>query len=739
MGNSLSRRSTPPDEGRLNYDDKPIHAPAVSGPKKTTSITFPPTPVDAVPAILAEARRKAQNAVLNLLPHGVGFDDFILEGIDEQVVTSVFEAVGASIKKKQATQPAKSAKPAPAATSLPKDVPTGPKSMKWASKADSAINATIPKPGEVTVSPAVPSFGSAPLVVPRRASSSSLAKPATTAVTEKQPVTPIESRKGGATSDAAAKKGEERKDRIARLLEAKNKKAEKPSPPAKSAPAVKPVETVQSSVPKEATKSDASKEAPPVPEVAEPAPPEPTAMELDTAKPDETPQSVLTPVEAPAEVTKVDKSELLKQKMKALLKERQEKAAADAASAKTNEMSSFQRSRSESPAYNFSYSPNAPQYQASFNSAGAPPIPGLFLSQSNFPQFQPPFEQFAPYQFTQDATQQDIMQQEAVQPLPPPPPAQNPEIVNTRKRRVASDFNDFAPPEAPPAYKRPFGYSQPSPVFLEVSDDEDEADDEDDAMDVDDENDMMDVDESSINPFSAPSNLRGTTKSLRDSQPLSDTKKPYKPASGVGTPSVIPGFGRPSARAEDLKAKELQIEEMRRKIAEAEQRSKLKQSTGESQQPTPTIDRSATSSIDKSSQIDRHLSKVNQNIASSSQRLDRAQEVTYVVSALPLAPGAVPFVHRPPTPNAEHIALREDVRKLRGKMTAAMADLRQKGKAKNELKSELIELNAAADAELAKQGITLRALNDANARAGRGGRGTFPRRGNSCYSFWRSY
>jgi len=130
---------------------------------------------------------------------------------------------------------------------------------------------------------------------------------------------------------------------------------------------------------------------------------------------------------------------------------------------------------------------------------------------------------------------------------PSPAPSQ-------RKRPVAADLNENSTPSIP---KRPFGQARESrPFLIDVSDDEDDAE-----MDID----SPELRASSVQRPTAPGSR---TSSFRDNMTLPD------------------GMSRGTSGMIDLASMNKKIEDMRRKIAEAEARKKkAKQSGGNSPQP----------------------------------------------------------------------------------------------------------------------------------------------------------
>lgn len=160
----------------------------------------------------------------------------------------------------------------------------------------------------------------------------------------------------------------------------------------------------------------------------------------------------------------------------------------------------------------------------------------------------------------------------AASPGPQPTPQvalPTPLTSSQRKRPVAADFDDPLP--AMSTFKRPFGYSphndgRPS-LVIDLSDDEDE----DVAMDLDSQADQ-DSPAHSVRKMSDPRSTN--TQNMPPTNP--PTRKPFTPpnTSATNTPSMSSkaSLGRP----EVLIRKESEIEELKKKIAEAEARKRAR-------------------------------------------------------------------------------------------------------------------------------------------------------------------
>ena len=153
-------------------------------------------------------------------------------------------------------------------------------------------------------------------------------------------------------------------------------------------------------------------------------------------------------------------------------------------------------------------------------------------------------------------------------------------VINTtppptsRKRQKAADFID--PPST--RIKRPLGQQEDNKVIIDIS--EDDASGEDDAG-----NSEMEIDDHPLGPLKKPNSAEsvvGKRKSIRDLPPLTDL--PPRKKRLVMTPPAAQTPGQ-TKDPKQLKSKEIEIELMRRKIAELEQRNHAKRNTSRAQTP----------------------------------------------------------------------------------------------------------------------------------------------------------
>ncbi|KAM0542754.1 hypothetical protein ACHAPJ_012637 [Fusarium lateritium] len=227
-----------------------------------------------------------------------------------------------------------------------------------------------------------------------------------------------------------------------------------------------------------------------------------------------------------------EKSKLIQQKMEALMKAREAnaKAAPQAQIPPEPVLPPIEhessRSHSLVPADSLKLDEHLATVPETADPTSAPSIPGLFLSPN----------------------------------APSPAP-------NQRKRPVAADLNEYSTVSSP---KRPFGQARESrPFLIDVSDDEDDAE--------------MEIDSPELRPSSIqrPRTPGSRTTSFRDHPALPDNM----PRHTVSSPKTA---GTPTTSANgmyDLESMNKKIEDMKRKIAEAEARKKAKHTGNDSPRP----------------------------------------------------------------------------------------------------------------------------------------------------------
>lgn len=381
---------------------------------------------------LQEAKKEAQKAILRLWPLGVKFQHYIDEGFDQKVIKSLFG-------------------------DLHLDMPKPEAESGKATGQESESSKTI-------------SSGSQPTQSSDMRLSTTHAKELSLA------------------SEASAK-GEERKDRIARLLAAKAAKTP-------TAPKTKPASPQLKSGLTQAEHQEHG----------------PSATSL------------------PKNKTWGEKERLLQQKIAALQKSREAQA---------------QKPATEETGLGVT-EPKA--------TGGVPDTNAIRSHQSTF---------------LASKNHEDSAQSSLIPGLLIPSATQPNQIAAHRKRPVAADFVEYSSTVGPT--KRPFGQDRnQSSLIIDVSDGSD-----DEEMDMD----MESPTEESFTSRGDAFGQRGPL--IRDFPPLTDTRPSRQFSSPVPISQTPPSGPINSRRREtELDLKEKAIQEMRRKIAEAEAKQKAKKSSG---------------------------------------------------------------------------------------------------------------------------------------------------------------
>ena len=153
-------------------------------------------------------------------------------------------------------------------------------------------------------------------------------------------------------------------------------------------------------------------------------------------------------------------------------------------------------------------------------------------------------------------------------------------VNEPRKRQKASDFINSPPTRV----KRTLGQKEDISVIIDVS--EDEAND-----DLEDEVDGMDIEQESNASFNSSQLQHDNSgivrqRAIRDLPPLTDfpSRKKISDNPALMTPPAVQNPGK-LKEPEDLKRREKEIELMKRRIAELEQRNKAKQTSSRAQTP----------------------------------------------------------------------------------------------------------------------------------------------------------
>jgi hypothetical protein len=469
---------------------KSVETPSATAPPVQPGLSQAATPLANK---LAESRKKAQGAILNLWPLEVRFQNYIDEGFDERLVGRLFDDLGIS------RVPSKSISGINGAQNLA-DTQKPPANV---SQVPNQLENLVPRTSNWMAGDGVqsPKQGSGPQHLKLSAEGNAKQLPS--------------------NSDAA------------NISTSPSTNAPTVAAPTKSTPATEKERTLQMKM--EALRKSREERAQ-------------KAAAKNNAKPATVPVTVPVPQPEPPKPTSVAKA---------------------SSSPSTSPLPITQH---QSPSRQM---PSNPSPQTSGPLQQAPVIPGLFLASTAAS----PAPSSTPYSTTQ---------------------------VNQRKRPVAADFD--TPTIVANPFKRPFGQSRnEQPLVIDVSDEEPDSDDEDVAMDLESQADQ----ESPVQQATKMSEQR--TAAIQNLPPLSNfpTHTPFTPppnASATNTPpiaQVVPkgSLGRPDV----LLAKESEIEQLKKKIAEAEARKKAKRTPSGIRTPQ-AIDTNYTDS--KANDTDDIASKV---------------------------------------------------------------------------------------------------------------------------------
>lgn len=516
-----------------------------------------PPPVDhgshADQAILV-LREQVKEALRSLAHHKIRYNELVGEGVDPYLLQNLYQDLDKKpVHEKLFSPIAGVERVSETAKAVLRSAPT-------VDLQDTLVNSPSPQPQQPSITKNITSSSTPIKSTPIAQARAHTAEPSQPTIfsaisTEKSPVAP--------TSSNVAM---ERKDRIAQLLAAKTGKAIPPRP-ALEKQAEPSVENGKSVFPFEAVnRPPALPEKPPVPS------PEPVIKPKNKAQ-----------------------TELIRLKMEALKKE---------ALAKSQVPSTMKASLSGPSDASIIPSPAArPQQlvgseEAVRNGSGGLEfqIPGLFMTSETYPdapngtyrELESPQSEIkvddrieinsTAVSITQDNTtgsENDLVRSAVGQTLP---------VRVPQKRPLASDSFD----EQLPSLKRPFGRKASyDKVEILVSDAESEGEVEDVEMELDEESD--DEKQLARDVVAPPLSLRD--RNIRDLPPLTDFPSPKASvqfSSGVGTPTsaVVHTPGKEKDKEDLWKAKHQEIELMRKKIAEMEERRKAKQNIPRSNSPS---------------------------------------------------------------------------------------------------------------------------------------------------------
>jgi hypothetical protein len=503
-------------------------------------------------------REQAKDAVRSLVPHHIKYNELVREGVDPYVLRSLYEDLDQDFVSLKTISPAfgvqrlievqKVASQSPQPT---KELPdTSLRNMNHDQQQGAGTTRA-----STSLTPANSESDKQPQsTVPNTSKASVLA----TLRSEKAPI-------AIPSSNVAI----ERKDRIAQLLAAKTGKAIPPRPVPEKRP-----------------------DAPP--EIANPHPAVLATITL-LSLPEKPP---LPSLEATAKTKNKAQTELIRQKMEALKKEALAKSQAQGMP--KVDMPKFTSISSASASATPQYLVESRQLEPAESAADSntngvvPAIPGLFMTNlADIGDFSAADRRSEPLQtekvdepmsmnstassVSQEATtdfDNNFVQSPGRQMLP---------VRLPQKRPLASDSFD----EAGPSAKRPFGQKESyDKIEIVLSEEESDGEVEDVEMELDGESD----DEKPTTQEGIVSALSTRESTIRNLPPLTDFPSPNlttHSTSVINTPTSTAAQtpGREKDKEELWKAKHQEIELMRKKIAEMEERRKAKQSVTHASSP----------------------------------------------------------------------------------------------------------------------------------------------------------
>jgi hypothetical protein len=490
-------------------------------------------------------REQAKDAVRSLVPHHIKYNDLVREGVDPYVLRHLYEELDQDLVPPKTASPAFGVQSVTDAQKVASQSPQpiqhlDPSRRDMSHDRQQGVGTTRPGSNLISVNSAsdnqpdsnVPNFSKAPL--------------SATVRSEKAPIAIL-------SSNVAI----ERKDRIAQLLAAKTGKVIPPRP----APEKQPV------VPAESPKPDSAIEAAKKPLFLPEKPPLPSLEPL--AKPKNKAQT-----------------ELIRQKMEALKKEALAKSQAQGL---TKVASIPSPPASATPQYTTnSRQPEPAESAADFHLNGvASAIPGLFMTNlADISSVSSENRRDEPLQIEKvdepmrtNSTATSVSQEASTDfesNFGQSPGGHMLPVRLPQKRPLASDSFD----EAGPSSKRPFGQKQSyDKVEIVLSEGESDGEVEDVEMELDEESD----EERPTHQDGIVSAVSVRESTIRNLPPLTDFPSPNPTThstSVINTPTSTAAQtpGREKDKEELWKAKHQEIELMRKKIAEMEERRKAKQS-----------------------------------------------------------------------------------------------------------------------------------------------------------------
>jgi hypothetical protein len=538
----------------------------------------------------SQMRELAKGALLSLAPHGIRYPDLVREGVDPDLLQQLYEEIG--IKDIRPELPAGNYAHQ---TTQPPERTAIPVISEAYTNATSTLTTDRPNSGSPSLPVALDSKDavSMPNDAPKSKSTD-----APLQQTEQAPRFPL----GSPPITVAQNVAMERKDRIAQLLAAKTGK-----------PA--PVRTTSDAGPAPASLN---------------APPTTAAEDIPPASAQKAPTPNISNPPTPKSLKKKAQTELVRQKMESLKKETEAKARAQNQSQvplprKPDlfagdagipvQTPSLEQLLSASPFQHSTIHSDRPSSQprsASFDNPALvkPPsqsdyvyrIPGLFMTSDEAQNI----EEHPPPTAGSQADKSAHMSLDLEQVLEQTSRASSTSVPNARqgsltesnlaylgnegptgrlpqKRPLASD--SFDEPAAPPT-KRQFGRKDSvENVEIQVSDGESDDGSDGIGMDIDEDSQASGLLISSSTP-----SKEASEQSTQTSPPVAKLPEPRLVQTPTANSSV--GMSTPTKEKdkEDLwRAKNLEIEAMRKRIAEMEQRRKAKQSQSQAQSPQASL------------------------------------------------------------------------------------------------------------------------------------------------------
>jgi len=294
----------------------------------------------------------------------------------------------------------------------------------------------------------------------------------------------------------------------------------------------------------------------------------------------------------------------------------------------------------------------------------------------------------------------------------------SPAQPNLRKRPVAADFDT-------PTFKRPFGHNRnDTPLVIDVSDEE--SDDGDVAMDLESQADQ----DSPVQPATKVPDHRSAA--IQNIPPLSNfpPRKPFTPPPASSAATTPPTRKQILGRPEDLRAKEMEIEQMRRKIAEAEAAKRLKktqQSGSGTRTPRSGDEGSANnnesiaSKVEASVHMQQMIDVTEDKVSSDRKRLLEAQAAESEKAAeLKRKEAESKRIRREkiatdlPRVDAEVLEKQHRLEQLRAQMAEIEAAVQKGLEAKQKMAEEMEKLGQEAEDQLQAQKDKLNDLTRAD-------------------------